>query len=146
MTAVNQEQLDALYAAGLDMAEALLARNGEFFPFAHYISPQGEITALAVHDGDEHPESAAVIASLQEKLKGMAGRGEAIASAISANVAVRKPDDGGRTDAVLVQLRAEGYARDAVMPFALSGGGLFRKAQTVEMGQPFAQEAENEIF
>lgn len=47
--------LNQLLNSLLPFAKRRLAEHGEFYPFGSTMKPDGEIVAVGVHDGDEHP-------------------------------------------------------------------------------------------
>jgi hypothetical protein len=52
-----QNDVDALLNAALPLAQQMLERHGEFFPYGVAIDLAGEEHMLAAYDGDEHPPS-----------------------------------------------------------------------------------------
>ncbi len=142
----SQDQLDDLYSACLDMAAALLEKNGEFYPIAFELTADGQIAAVAVMEEGENPPSQQVIDSLLYVLRERAASGAIAASAMAVDIRVRRNPDDVPTDAVQVRLRAADYARDVIAPYTIATSGLLRKKRKLHLDTPYAKAAENEIF
>ena len=75
-----QDDLDGLLNVVLPLAEDLLGKNGEFFPFGGSVSRQGEASLTAADPGvGEHPESDLVLARLYEGARKNASNSRAAA-------------------------------------------------------------------
>ncbi|MFL0357635.1 hypothetical protein ACI5KX_14315 [Erythrobacter sp. GH1-10] len=143
---IDRDKLDELYDSVVQMASSLLEKNGEFFPIGATVGVDGTVTHVGFHNGDEHPESQAVIDGLTAIHKQQAASGEILASAIAFDVRVRSPETGDAVDAVMTRIRAADYARDVVLPYTLRTSGLFKKSRSLEVGQPSASEGEQDVF
>lgn len=143
---VAREKLDELYQAAVDMAGFLLEQAGEFFPIGCVVTSSGEVTHVAIHDGDEHPDVQQVMDGLQQLFRKQAADGEIVASALAIGIRARRAAEDPPTDAICVRLRSADFCRDAIVPYTLKSSGFFRKTRTVEMGEAWAQAAEQDIF
>jgi hypothetical protein len=124
----------------LPFAERMLTENGEFYPYAASVASDGEVSAVAIHLGDEHPDAGDLLVSLHEQLRMQAADGEIRASGIAADVTLTDPDSGETTDAVQVQLdHAQGDAVDIYVPYESAEGGL-------KFGELVAAEGREPIF
>jgi hypothetical protein len=66
-----QDDLDGLAGAALEATQDLLAKNGEFFPFAVTLTADGDPRLVAADPSlGEHPESQAVLDVLQAGVVG----------------------------------------------------------------------------
>ena len=142
----RQGKLDELYSVMVEMAFALLEKNGEFFPIGAVVSLDSAIQHVATYDGDEHPESQMVIDQLTQLFCGQANEGAILASAIAFDARLRSPETGEAVDAIMIRLRAKDYARDVAMPYELRTSGFIRKTREVEAGQASASEGRQDIF
>lgn len=142
---IDREKLDELYDTLSQAAFDLLQQNGEFFPIGAVIRGD-DIDLVAFDAGEEHPASQDVIDGLTEVFKGEAARGAISASAIAFDGRVRSQDTGKPTDAVIVRLRAAGYATDVFTPYDLQTRGLFKKTRTLQAGQAGASEGAQDVF
>lgn len=142
----ERTRMDDLLDESVSLARFLLEKSGEFFPTCCVIKGEGKIEYLATYDGDEHPPSNKVIADLISALQAMARSGELAASAIVADIRWREREEDSPRDAISVQLRAAGYACDVVVPYTIRKAGLFGHKRTVDLGQPRAWQAEQNIF
>lgn len=119
-----QDDLDGLLNVVLPLAEELLRKNGEFFPFGGSVSRQGEasLTAAAPELG-EHPASDLVLAHLYDGAR----RNVSGARAVAFVADVRT----NGSDAVRVELEhQEGVALVVLLPYTRS-----RFKKTVTFGQ-----------
>lgn len=143
---VAREKLDELYGVIVDMAQFLLGQSGEFYPVGSVVRADGEVQHVAVHDGEEHPESRQVIASLQQVFRKQASDGEILASAIAIDTRVRRSAEDAPVDAICVQLRSADFCRDVIVPYTIETSGLFRKKRAVTIGEAWANAAAQDIF
>jgi hypothetical protein len=116
-----QDDLDGLLDVVLPLAEDLLGKNGEFYPFGGSVSRRGETSITAADPGlGEHPASDEVLGRLYDGARTNAPN--ARAAAFVADVRA----DG--SDAVRVELEhQEGVALEVLLPYRRS---RFTKAVT----------------
>ena len=132
---------EALLNAAMPFAEQMLQRYREFFPFGSAMRASGEITAVAGHDGNEHPPSSEVIALIKDGFIEAARRNEFKATALVHDVKIKSPSSGDTSDAIAVALdhRDDEYSVVIFFPYRLSKGEL-------TLDPPFAQAGEGAIF
>jgi hypothetical protein len=118
-----QDDLDGLLATVLPVAEDLLARSGEFFPFGASVSRLGETSLTAADPGrGERPASDAVLADLLAAARSVSDAMRGVA--FVADVLVQG------SDAVRVELEhAEGVALVVLLPYSRS---RFKKSVSFE--------------
>ncbi len=144
--AVSKDDLDLLFSTALETSSALLERHGEFFPLLFELRAPGVVKSVAVLDRTDRPSSQTLIESYHDILRPRAETGQIIGTAIAANVRSKKGGEEVEGDAVQVQIRSEGYARDIFAPYTLETSGLLRKRRKLTLGDVYASDAENEIF
>ena len=144
--AVPREKLDLLYSAALEAAGALLEKNGEFFPILFELRPGGEITSVAVLDMRERPPSQDLIDNYVELMRGRASAGQIMGCAIALDTSFRATAGEPKRDAVQVQVRAQGFARNILVPYVLTSSGFLRKKRQLTIEEPRAQAAANDVF
>ncbi|MDR2201741.1 MAG: hypothetical protein LBP26_03105 [Clostridiales bacterium] len=116
-SAEAQAEIEGLFDFQLNTATALLQKNREFYPIAATAAGEN-ITPVAVYEGDEHPESAAVIGGLKDILRKT--RGEFDAAAIAYDILVTV--DGKKTSAVCVDLEhKDGICFRLITPYVFKG-------------------------
>ena len=142
----DRAKLDELYGAVVDMACKLLEQNGEFIPIGAVLDHDGQVQFVAVDDGDDRPQSQAVIQSLTEVFRAQAAQGTIAASAIALDATVRSPETGAGTDAIVTRIRAPGYTRDVATPYTIETKGFLRKTRTVSTGAASASEGDQDVF
>jgi hypothetical protein len=132
----SQSDLDELSKAAWPFAEQMLAKHGEFFPYAVAMRANGQIAMIAGYTGTEKPPSAQVLAQLYEGLR--SGAEENRAAAVVADVRLKQE----ATDAIQVELEhREGIALKVFLPYRkgrFGGGPVY--------GQIFAAEGERRIW
>jgi hypothetical protein len=130
-----QDDLDGLLNVVLPLAENMLGKNGEFFPFGGSVSRQGEASLTAADPGlGEHPASDVVLAHLYD-----GGRTTASIARAAAFVADVRANG---SDAVRVELEhQEGVALVVLLPYTRS-----RFKKTVTLGQMSVAEGQPRIW
>jgi hypothetical protein len=103
--------LDRLLNTLLQEAKALLATNGEFFPFACAMQTDGQVTSEAAYDA-ERSDSQSLINMLTQALKARANAGQIRASGICYDVRILPPGRAEKSDAICVGL--EHYSGESV--------------------------------
>jgi hypothetical protein len=98
------EEIEELLNFLLPFAEQMLKKEGEFYPYAATMAADGEVAAVAIHEGDEQPDVGDLLITLHDQLREQAADGAIRASGIAADVTLTDPDSGEMTDAVQVQL------------------------------------------
>jgi hypothetical protein len=110
-----QDDLDEVFGTALGLAEHLLSKNGEFFPFAVTMTTSGGRAALAqVLDDNmgEHPNSVDVLESLYSAIG--TSRAELVGAAFVADLGLAS---GG--SAVRIQTEhVQGPAIEIVVPYS----------------------------
>jgi hypothetical protein len=81
-------------------AQEMLAKHGEFYPFAATIDKNGKVAQVAGEIGSARPESSELIAFLNEALRVQAARGVIRACGICYNVGARLPGYKDKVDAI----------------------------------------------
>ena len=135
----RQEDFDALLNFLLAFVEDMLAKHGEFFPFAAMTAADGEIAAVAVDLGEEHPASDRVIEALTDALRARALDGRVRACGICSDAIVARADLE-RTDAVCVTLEHEELEPvEVYLPYSKGPDGY-------AFGELFAIRGERRVF
>jgi len=135
-----KEEIEELLNFLLPFAEQMLAKEGEFYPYAAIVDAQGEVTAVATYEGDEHPDVGDLLVTLHDQLRERAAEGAIRASGIAADVTLTDPESGKTTDAVQVQLdHADAEAVDIYAPYE-------RQGDEVKFGELVAAEGREPVF
>jgi hypothetical protein len=109
-----QDDLDEVFGAALGLAEHLLSKNGEFFPFAVTLPTSGGRADLAQVLDDslgEHPNSVDVLDSLYRAIG--TRRAELVGAAFVSDVGLT---DGGSAVRIKAE-HAQGPALEIVVPY-----------------------------
>lgn len=118
VSAEAQADMDNMLEAALPFAQQMLAKHGEFYPYALSMSAGGEVAMVAADIGTENPASSDLLASLYE---GFASRAQELrAAAIVSDVKLRSGEDAIRVE---VEHR-EGAALAVVVPYKKRGRNL----------------------
>ena len=140
MTDPKTECQDLMNAL-LPVAEEMLTKHREFYPFGGTMLADGQIAHTAGWTGDEHPPSAEIIQLLQDAFRDGAANGEYRATALLYDVRVTPPDRQQKQDAIAVALdHRDQYSRLVLFTYAFADDGQ------LEIDSPFATEGQNSVF
>jgi hypothetical protein len=132
-----EKLLETLYS----FAQKLLAKNGEFYPFAASMDTNGNVVCNAGYTGEEHPQSSEVVELLKNALRAKSQRGEICAAGICFDVRVTLPNKAEKSDAICAKLEHKNdEAIEVFLPYHKS---LFGK---IKYGDVFASQGVREIF
>ncbi len=134
-----KEECEALMNHLLPMVQHLLEKNREFYPVGAVMNEDDSIAGTATFDGNEFPDSRAVIDSLVKAHKNLAEQNKLKVSGIAYNASVMI--SGKKTDAIILRLEHKsGYSVIVGVPYAIT---LFKK---IKYGDLFAQEGTHDVF
>jgi hypothetical protein len=132
--------VEALMNAALPFAEQMLRKNGEFYPYACVLNPDGTISMVAGYDGRERPPSQEIIDLLRSGFRADAKAHKIRATAIVYDMRIATPATGVKTDAIAVALdHSDQYSVTVIFPYTLNKSQL-------DLGDPFAQKGASDIF
>ena len=125
-----------LFATMLPIAQALQAKNGEFFPIAAQVNTTGELTHLmAGEEGREWSPSSTLLQILRDNLSQKAHRREILASALVYDTRVRLGGKSETTDAIVLELEdSADSAKIVFVPYVRSGAKFKYYPARVERG------------
>jgi len=136
-----KEECEALMTALLPVAQQMLSKHREFYPYGGTMSPDGGIAHTAGYTGTERPPSQAVVELLEKAFQHGAKRGAYKATALVLDVRTTPPGKTAKQDAVQVRLdHASGYSVIVLFPYAFAANG------EVEFAEPFGVRGEGKIF
>jgi len=136
-----KEECEALMNALVPVAQQMLAKYREFYPFGGTMAVDGKIAQAASSIGEEHPASQALIDMLEKGFRDGAKRHLYKATAILVDVRTVPPGKKEEQDAVEVRLdHVSGYSVRVVFPYTFSAKG------DLEFAPPFATPGEGKIF
>jgi hypothetical protein len=136
-----KEECEALMNALVPVAEQLLSKYREFYPFGGTMSVDGKIAPSAGYTGEEHPDSQALIDVLEKAFRDGAKRQLYKATAIVVDVRTIPPGKKDKQDAVEFRLdHVSGYSVRVLLPYAFSQGGKLQFAPS------FAARGDQRIF
>ena len=117
LSAEAQADMDNMLDAALPFAQQMLAKHGEFYPYAVSMSADGQVAMVAADIGKEKPASLDLLAVLYQRLAAEAK--ELRAAAIVSDV---KLGSGG--DAIRVEIEHQGGALAVVLPYKKRGRNI----------------------
>ncbi|TCJ13244.1 hypothetical protein EPD60_12670 [Flaviaesturariibacter flavus] len=97
-----EQDLNELIQYLVGFCADLIEKYGEFFPVGAYLDVSGGLVPLGVYEGNEQPESAAVIAQYQKVFGKLVAQGSATAWAIAWDARVTGENYPEGTDAVVL--------------------------------------------
>jgi len=119
---VDPHRLAALLESVTDFAKLMVADAGEFYPFGGFLGPDGRVSMLGVHDGQEHPDRHDVYRRAEEALGRLVRSGEAAAIALVADVNIPPTYQPPFPDGIRVLVEAPGYSRFFYVPYSRPHG------------------------
>jgi hypothetical protein len=127
-----------LMNAILPVAERMLARHREFYPYGGYMRHDGTIAHLGAADPDtDRPKSENLLYVVRSSLREIADRKQCEAAALVFNVSIALPSSCQRTDAIQLCIEHEGgYAVEVFVPYRLTDDEVF-------YGETFVQKGSN---
>jgi hypothetical protein len=127
--------------AVLPVAETMLRRHGEFYPFGGYLEADGKIVHLGAADDDtDRPKSKDLIFVLRSALQELARDKKCVATALLLNVSVALPCSDHKIDAIQVCVdHLEGYSAEVFHPYQVA-------CNDIVYGETRAQRGRQEIF
>jgi hypothetical protein len=136
-----QQESQALMDAIRPLADEMLRRCGEFYPYGGYMKQDGSIVEVGVADPDtDHPQSKDLLYVLRTSLKDLARRNQCKAVAVVFDVTVTLPHSDRQSDAIQVCVEhSDHYSVEVFFPYHFSENELI-------YGETFVQQGENEIF
>jgi hypothetical protein len=140
MTHPDLEQLKGML---LRVAQKMVSKEGEFYPFGVSISTDGQFTSEDGYKGDEHPSSATLNNEITQKFRQLAASGQLRAAGICliVDMSVIPPGQTERTKAIHLALEHQsGQSEYVFVPFKK---GLFGK---VKYGEPYPMELFPQFF
>jgi len=125
----------------LPLAEKMLRRYGEFYPYGGYMKLDGTVVEVGAADPDaDHPKSKDVIYLLRSSLRDMARSNQCKAVAVVFDVTVTLPNSNRRSDAIQVCVEhSDHYSAEVFFPYQLIENELV-------YGETFAQQGKVEVF
>lgn len=117
---MSRPDLDSLLNALLPFAQGMLAKHGEFYPFAATLKQSGELALEASHTGDDHSASSEVLVLLETGLRQRAQAEDSVlrATGICVDARVQPPSSTEKTDAIQMKLEhVDGEAIEVFLPY-----------------------------
>jgi hypothetical protein len=125
----------------VSFAEQMLRKHGEFYPYGGAMAPDGTMTMVGAWNGEEHPESQALIDLMEKAFREETRQGKYKATAIVYDVRTLPPGADDKTDAIAIRLdHVHGYSVVVTIPYRLGPDGELVK------GPVFAARGEGSIF
>jgi hypothetical protein len=134
-----REDADQLLSTMLPLAENLLRKHGEFYPFGATMNLGGKIEMEHAATEQSKPNSASLIASLEETFRGRLELLRAVA--IACDTRVTPPGEFQSVDAVSVFIdHRDQFCALVFVPYTRASN------QDVEFGAIFASRPEHRLF
>ena len=118
MSPEGSADMDSMLEAALPFAQQMLAKHGEFYPYALSMSATGAIAMVAADVGTDKPNALELLPVLYE---GLASRAEALrAAAVVSDVKLASGEDAIRVE---IEHR-EGVGLAVVLPYTKRGRNI----------------------
>lgn len=99
--------MDALLDALVGFAKRMLVARSAFYPFGAQVTVDGRVRMVTADIDEASPETGAVVAALDDRLRGDAAAGEIRGAGLCVDVRL-EPADGRATDAIRVDVEHAG--------------------------------------
>lgn len=99
----SDREIGQLIQYSVGFADEALSKYGEFYPFASYVGPIGELVPIGIHSGNEFPDSNDLIAEFETLFEQSKLRGEIVAYAIAIDVRITNQKFPQSTDAIAIK-------------------------------------------
>jgi hypothetical protein len=131
----SKEESEMLMKAILPVAEKMLQEFGEFYPYAGYLTMDGEIVHLGAREPeDDFPKARDLIYLLRTFLLELMKAGQYKAAALVWNATIKMPKSRESSDAIQVCIQhANGYSVEVFFPYRIVD-------QKVTYSETFAQQ------
>jgi hypothetical protein len=124
----------------VDFAQTMLRDSGEFYPCGAVLSPDGEVLAVVVDDGNEHPKAQEIYHLLTRAFVSEAKSGKIFGAAPASNVDVPEQYESPSRDALRVRLETEGFARLVYVPYEITKSGPLNETSALILHESFFVE------
>jgi hypothetical protein len=136
-----KEECEILMNAALGFAHQMLVQHREFYPYGEVMAGDGQIVAIGVDTGEEHPASQKGIDLLEKAFQVGARTGKYKATALIVDMRVVPPGKDVKQDAIAARLdHRDGYSAVVFFPYSIGATG------EVTIEAPFAVKGEQRIF
>jgi hypothetical protein len=133
--------LNSLLEVVLPFAQEMLAKHGEFYPFAATMTPQGQIGLTEGYTGEERPNSQELVDLLVGAFQAQAAKNELRATAICLDVRTIPPGETEKVDAICARLdHSDGESLQVFLPYSKDPSG------EISYGKLFAVQGDQDIF
>ena len=99
----GDQEIGQLIQYSVSFADEALSKYGEFYPFASYVGPIGELVPIGIYSGNEFPDSNDLIAEFETLFEQRKVRGEIVAYAIAIDVRITNQKFPQSTDAIAIK-------------------------------------------
>ena len=145
MTA-TPEKLHELLTYCIDFGKTMLTNSGDFHPFGATLGPDGKVTAVGGHNGEERPAPQDLYRLLGEAFTSSASEGSISAAALAANVNIPNEYESPSRDGIRVLLESKDFSRFVYIPYSIKKQGIFKKSNLVTLFEPFSVQLGPGIF
>lgn len=99
----SNKEIEQLIQYSVGFADEALGKYGEFYPFAAYVGPVGELVPIGIHSGKEFPDSNDLIGEFETLFEQRKAQGEIVAYAIAIDVHIANLRFPQSTDAIAIR-------------------------------------------
>jgi len=135
-----KQECETLMNELLPVAEQMLEKYGEFFPYGSVMNTDGSIRSVAYYDGNERPKSQELMDHLNTIYHEYALKHQIKASGVVYDARVISPKTNEKTDAVIISLEhKDSYSVQVVFPYSIMN-------KKVLWDELFAMKGKADIF
>jgi hypothetical protein len=103
MAEKSEKEIEQLIQYSVGFADETLTKHGEFYPFAAYIGPIGELVPIGIQSEKEYPDSNDLIGEFETLFEERKTKGEIVAYAIAIDVRITNSQFPQSTDTIAIK-------------------------------------------
>ena len=135
-----KSECERLMNSALPLAEQMLVKHGEFFPYGQALTSDGKVVDVGAYDGRENSPSLDLIRLLKQEFAQGGRSGKYRATALVYDVRVTLPSSGTKSDAIAVSLNhRDNFSVVVFFAYSIKDGKY-------QPGEVFAQQGVNDVF
>jgi hypothetical protein len=116
----------------LGFAEAMLTKNGEFYPFAAIVNAEGKVAACAIDLSPDQPSMSDFIETVERSLEHSLSSGQARLTGLAINVNIPPAIKAPYPDGVRLDLGGGSIKSTVYVPYRMKRAGLLKMKRSVE--------------
>ena len=128
----------------LGFAEAMLTKNGEFYPFTAIVNAEGEVAAGSIEISPDQPNMSDFIETVERLLQHSLSSGQARLTGLAINVNIPPAIKAPYPDGVRLDLGSGSIKSTVYVPYRMKRAGLLKMKRSVEFSTSITDDLPTE--